>query len=409
MLKMGSAVLVGTVCAMAVAGVGSAQYQRFYTPGGSITYGPDRETYQQFTTPGGSITYGPDGRTYQQFDTPGGSITYGPDGRTYQQFHTPGGSIMYGPGGRTWQQFDTPSGSIIYGPDRYSRHRPFGHRPAPSTAGNPLLHPIGDVPLEIPAGLRAASRGRLAWLRATEQQRADTRWSSESRNIGRRLERLITKSDWDYRGLAAECYDLWFGDEPFWDQAFFGDRIRHNGDGALEIGCGTGRLLVPFLRDGLAVAGMDASEEMLAICRAKAARIGVTPTLHRQHMQDMDLAARYRTLFIPACSFQILAERDEALGAMRGFHRHLEPGGELLITLMVPWRDFGVERQWRLRRSGVRPADGATILIHEATVSDRLEQVQESGCATRSTGRVAWCRLNCARIGCGGITGTSLP
>ena len=43
---------------------------------------------------------------------------------------------------------------------------------------------------------------------------------------------------------------------------------------------------------------------------------------------------------------------------------------------MVPWRDFGVERQWRLRRSGVRPSDGATILIHEATSSDRVEQVQ---------------------------------
>ena len=51
-------------------------------------------------------------------------------------------------------------------------------------------------------------------------------------------------------------------------------------------------------------------------------------------------------------------------------------GGELLITLMVPWRDFGVERQWRLRRSGVRPSDGATVLIHEATSSDRVEQVQ---------------------------------
>ena len=45
----------------------------------------------------------------------------------------------------------------------------------------------------------------------------------------------MTKSDWDYRGLAADCYDLWFGDEPFWDQAFFHDRIRHNGGTALEI------------------------------------------------------------------------------------------------------------------------------------------------------------------------------
>ena len=120
----------------------------------------------------------------------------------------------------------------------------------------------------------------------------------------------MTKSDWDYRGLATECYDLWFGSEPFWDQVFFRDRIRHNGGAALEIACGTGRLLAPFLRDGLAVEGLDASSEMLAICRSR--------------------------------------------------RRRLE------------WP----RRQWRTRRSGVRPSDGATILIHEATQSDRVEQVQ---------------------------------
>jgi len=187
---------------------------------------------------------------------------------------------------------------------------------------------------------------------------------------------MMTKSDWDYRGLAAECYDLWFGDEPFWDQGFFYERICQNNGVALEIACGTGRLLVPFLRDGLVVEGIDASDEMLSICRAKAARAGVTPTLYQQHMQDMVLASRYRTIFIPACSFQILAAREEALEALQRFYRHLEPGGELLITLAVPWQDFGAERQWRLRRSGVRPSDGAAILIHEAKVSDRLEQVQ---------------------------------
>jgi ubiquinone/menaquinone biosynthesis C-methylase UbiE len=160
----------------------------------------------------------------------------------------------------------------------------------------------------------------------------------------RNMDFIMTKSDWDYRGLAAECYNLWFGDEPFWDQAFFHDRIRHNGGVALEIACGTGRLLVPFPRDGLAIEGVDASEDMLALCRSKAAHVGVTPTLYQQRMQDLDLASCYCTMFIPACSFQILAERDEVFAALRRFHRHLEPGGELLITLMVPWRDFGVER-----------------------------------------------------------------
>jgi len=94
------------------------------------------------------------------------------------------------------------------------------------------------------------------------------------------------KSERDYRGLAAECYDLWFGDEPFWDQAFFSDRIRRNRGAALEIGCGTGRLLIPFLRDGVTVEGLDASAEMLAICSSKAAALGLIPTLHQQLMQE---------------------------------------------------------------------------------------------------------------------------
>jgi len=202
------------------------------------------------------------------------------------------------------------------------------------------------------------------------------RFHSEPPVVQHDRDSIMTKSDWDYRGLAAECYDLWFGNEPFWDQAFFHGHIRRNGGVALEIACGTGRLLVPFLRDGLVVEGLDASAEMLAICRTKAAKVGITPTLYQQLMQDLELASRYRTIFIPACSFQILAERDEAFTALRRFHQHLEPGGELLVTLTIPWADFGIERQWRLRRSGVHPSSGAMILIHEATRSDRIEQVQ---------------------------------
>ena len=216
----------------------------------------------------------------------------------------------------------------------------------------------------------------------------------------------MTKSDWDYRGLAAECYDLWFGNEPFWDQAFFHNRVRRNGGAALEIACGTGRLLVPFLRDGLVVEGLDVSAEMLAICRSKAAQAGVTPTPHQQLMQDVDLPTRYRTIFIPTCSFQILAERDEAFEALRRFYRHLEPGGELLITLAVPWRDFGVERQWRLRRSPLMGPPSLSMRPQSPIGSNRCSTF---GCVTRSLKTGSWCRLNFARIGCGGITDTSLP
>lgn len=186
----------------------------------------------------------------------------------------------------------------------------------------------------------------------------------------------MTKSDWNYTGLAAECYDLWFGAEPFEDQAFYQRWITSNGGPALEVACGTGRLLIPYLRDGLAVEGVDSSAEMLAICRRKAQQHHLTPVLYEQLMQELELPRKYTTIFIPFCSFQILARREEAFEALRRFHTHLRPGGQLLVSLFVPWQDFRLENQWRLRRSGTRPADGATVLIHECTHSDRLEQQQ---------------------------------
>ena len=183
-------------------------------------------------------------------------------------------------------------------------------------------------------------------------------------------------SDWEYRGLAAESYDLWFGDEPYEDQAFFQRQIAEAAGPALEIACGTGRLLIPFLRDGLDIDGVDCSPAMLDICRGKATRLNLQPVLHQQLMQQLDIPRRYGTLYIPLCSFQILAGREEAFEALRRFHAHLLPGGHLVISLFVPWEDIERENEWRLRRSATRPSDGATVLIHEATRCNRLEQLE---------------------------------
>lgn len=57
---------------------------------------------------------------------------------------------------------------------------------------------------------------------------------------------MMTKSVWDYRGLVAETYDLWFDDEQFGEPAFFQDKIRQNGGIARVFACGTGRLLYNF-------------------------------------------------------------------------------------------------------------------------------------------------------------------
>ena len=185
----------------------------------------------------------------------------------------------------------------------------------------------------------------------------------------------MTTSWWDYSGLAADTYDLWFGEEPFWDQAFFFQRIKENGGAALELACGTGRLLVPFLRDGLDVAGVDASRRMLEICRQKALAAGVAPVLHEQLMQALDVPRRFHTIYIPADSFGIVVDQAEALQVLTRSRDHLSPGGELILALgPTPTNtDDGQERMTRHARRN----DGSIAREFTTTRTMPNERVQE--------------------------------
>jgi SAM-dependent methyltransferase len=169
---------------------------------------------------------------------------------------------------------------------------------------------------------------------------------------------------WDYSGVVAQAYDSFFGTEPFFDQALFTRRVTENCGPALELACGTGRLLLPLLRDGLEVDGLDTSGDMLAILQRKAAALGLTPELHQRLMQDFDLPDRFATVFCAVNSFQILVDDAEIIAALACCHRALLPGGELILTVAA--RPDAWATDWRERRR-VTLADGAAVIIFDQT------------------------------------------
>jgi SAM-dependent methyltransferase len=143
--------------------------------------------------------------------------------------------------------------------------------------------------------------------------------------------------EYEYRGLVAQAWDLLRGDYSTWpDRPFYRSIIEGQGGAALDVGCGTGRLLLDYLAAGLDVDGVDNSPEMLAICRDKAAGLGieVDGRLFEQAMQEMDLPRRYATIFVPSSSFQLLTDVREADEAMRRFVAHLAPDGVVVMSIM---------------------------------------------------------------------------
>ena len=126
---------------------------------------------------------------------------------------------------------------------------------------------------------------------------------------------------------------------------YYQRQIEQYGQPALDAGCGTGRLLIPFLRAGLDVDGCDVSGDMLDYCKQAAEREGLSPRLYQQALHELDLPRQYQT--IVACGvFGIGVSREQDFIALQHFHQHLSPGGVLLLEIYVPYEDAKVWSFW---------------------------------------------------------------
>ena len=166
-------------------------------------------------------------------------------------------------------------------------------------------------------------------------------------------------STWHY-GLVARWWAEFSQPGPEID---YFRRFVEEGQPALDVACGTGRLLLPYLRAGLDVDGCDISADMLAHCREAAEREGLSPALYAQAMHELDLPRRYRTVFVCG-GFGLGSTRDQDAEALRRFYAHLAPGG--LLVFDVEAREPAapeLRRPWgepRGRRAG---SDGAEYAL----------------------------------------------
>jgi SAM-dependent methyltransferase len=140
-----------------------------------------------------------------------------------------------------------------------------------------------------------------------------------------------------YDSFVAEYYDYMPAVVARRDVDFYKAAAREVGDTILELGCGTGRVLLALSGEGHNVAGLDISEAMLSRCRAKlaAAREDIRGRvkLHRADMTSFDLGEKFRLIIIPFRPFQHLLEVPQQLDCLECAHRHLASGGRLILDV----------------------------------------------------------------------------
>lgn len=138
--------------------------------------------------------------------------------------------------------------------------------------------------------------------------------------------------DWEYRRRRA---DVTFYRNLATERLAYGPPSP-----VLDLACGTGRLLVPLVRDGHTVIGLDRSADMLARAAARVRRLA---GVHRRRALlvrgDVRAFAVRTPLSLAICAFhsvQHLIDDGDWLAFLRAARAALRPDGWLLFDIMPP-------------------------------------------------------------------------
>lgn len=177
----------------------------------------------------------------------------------------------------------------------------------------------------------------------------------------------------------AHYYDLTHADLTA-DIATVLSMARQAGGPVLELGCGSGRLLLPLARAGCTVTGVDNSAAMLA--RARAALETEPPdvqarvALHQMDMANMTLEnGRFALVIIPYNTFMHL-DSAQKTATLKQVREYLAENGRLFLDLINPFavaatpNDHAVSLENRF----TDPQTGRTVLQMASNHLDEIAQ-----------------------------------
>jgi SAM-dependent methyltransferase len=201
----------------------------------------------------------------------------------------------------------------------------------------------------------------------------------------------------DYE-FVADLYDhvVPYRDRP--DVTFFVEAAQESGGPVLEIGSGTGRVLIPTARAGIEIVGLDLSSHMLEICRERLLQepedVQARAQLVQGDMRDFELGRAFRLATLPFRPFQHLTTVEDQLSCLGSIYRHLVAGGRLILDIFNPSLE-ALTRNTVGQEIGDEPEfttpDGRRVVRRHKIVSrdlhSQINHVELIYCVTHPDGR----------------------
>jgi SAM-dependent methyltransferase len=138
----------------------------------------------------------------------------------------------------------------------------------------------------------------------------------------------------DNTSLLTAIYDL---ENVFTEDIELIKNLIQPSDSCLELGCGTGRVCNQLISEGLKVDGLDISLEAISILKSKLPESYQKRTdFFVSDMSNFKIDKKYDFIFSVFNSFMLLTKFEQQQDCLSCIHKHLAPGGRLLLSTSNP-------------------------------------------------------------------------
>ncbi|GKX32157.1 methyltransferase [Vallitalea longa] len=139
-----------------------------------------------------------------------------------------------------------------------------------------------------------------------------------------------------YEGYYAKFYDSLVKNDDF-DIDFYQELSEEYGKEVLELACGSGRVLIPLLKRGLQIHGVDLSTHMIDILKAKCKKKNLTPEIYFGDMCTFKCNKKFDMVILSHISISLLESHQQRVQLFNNVYKFLLKEGGIFVFNFVDY------------------------------------------------------------------------
>ncbi|MCR6544984.1 class I SAM-dependent DNA methyltransferase [Dehalobacterium formicoaceticum] len=123
----------------------------------------------------------------------------------------------------------------------------------------------------------------------------------------------------------------------------------------LDVGCGTGNLLLPLVQGGYQVIGIDNSPEMLSVCQDRLFEKNLSSLLLEMDIEEIQLPKPVDSAICLCDTLNYLTDESALERGLKNIYHVLKPGGSFIFDLRTPhyYEDILADAEWMQKEEGL--------------------------------------------------------